>query len=98
MKELTELRVVRRSNLDRPQLEDFLHDQGTFPPAAQPEGPRRAFELDGRELPQGLVPLWQLVDHFAYRRSLEGVGERPVSLYQNIEYWEPAPQSGAEGQ
>ncbi len=37
-----------------------------------------------------VVPLWQLTDHFAYHRSLKGVGVRPVLLYQNIEQWQPA--------
>lgn len=37
-----------------------------------------------------VVPLWQLTDHFAYHRSLKGVGSRPVTLYQNIEQWQPA--------
>ncbi len=37
-----------------------------------------------------VVPLWQLVDYFAYGQSLEGIGERPVSLYQDIEAWKPA--------
>jgi hypothetical protein len=36
-----------------------------------------------------IVPLWQLVDYFARHKSLEGVGKRPVSLYQDIEAWKP---------
>jgi len=36
-----------------------------------------------------LVPLWQLVDHFAYRNSLKGIGAKPVSLYQHVEQWQP---------
>jgi len=35
-----------------------------------------------------LVPLWQLVDHFAYRNSLKGIGAKPVSLYQHVEQWQ----------
>ena len=34
-----------------------------------------------------IIPLWQLVDHFAYRQSLQGIAAEPVSLYQNIEQW-----------
>jgi ABC-type transport system substrate-binding protein/tetratricopeptide (TPR) repeat protein len=34
-----------------------------------------------------VVPLWQLTDFFAYRRSLSGVGSRPVTLYQHVESW-----------
>ncbi|NUQ61328.1 MAG: hypothetical protein HUU20_02500 [Pirellulales bacterium] len=36
-----------------------------------------------------VVPLWQIVDHFAYHRSLAGVGSRPVVLFQNVEAWQP---------
>ncbi|MFH1919112.1 MAG: ABC transporter substrate-binding protein [Planctomycetota bacterium] len=43
-----------------------------------------------------VVPLWQLTDHFAYHRSLEGVGTGPMSLYQNVEAWQPATQYAAE--
>jgi ABC-type transport system substrate-binding protein len=35
-----------------------------------------------------VIPLWQLVEHFAYHRSIKGIGSRPVSLYQNIEQWQ----------
>ena len=37
-----------------------------------------------------VIPLWQLTDHFAYHKSLQGVGGRPVGLYQNVEQWQPA--------
>ncbi len=37
------------------------------------------------ELP--VIPLWQLVDSYAYRRELIGVGSDIVSLYQNVEKW-----------
>ena len=37
------------------------------------------------ELP--VIPLWQLVDSYAYRRELLGVGRGIVSLYQNAENW-----------
>jgi ABC-type transport system substrate-binding protein len=42
--------------------------------------------LAAAELP--VIPLWQLVDHFAYHASVKGIGQRPVSLYQNIEQWQ----------
>jgi hypothetical protein len=45
-----------------------------------------------------LVPLWQLTDHFAYHRSLQGVAARPVSLYQDVEMWQAATQYAAEGE
>jgi len=56
-----------------------------------------------------IIPLWQLVDHFAYHVSLQGIGGKPVSLYQNVEQWELvagepsddsssiAPQAGSRG-
>lgn len=37
------------------------------------------------ELP--VLPLWQMVDSFAYRANLTGVGNRIVSLYQNAGNW-----------
>ncbi len=43
-----------------------------------------------------VVPLWQLTDHFAYQESLEGLGAEPVSLYQNVERWEPSARYAAE--
>ena len=43
-----------------------------------------------------IVPLWQLTDHFAYHESLEGVGSEPVTLYQNVESWQPATHFAAE--
>lgn len=43
-----------------------------------------------------VVPLWQVVDHFAYRERVRGISTRPVSLYQNIEQWRPAFQYPSE--
>lgn len=34
-----------------------------------------------------LIPLWQTVNYFAYRKSLEGVGPQPVRLYQDVAAW-----------
>ncbi len=36
-----------------------------------------------------VIPLWQILDHFAYHRSLAGVGDRLVTLYQSVEAWQP---------
>ncbi|TWU17094.1 Extracellular solute-binding protein [Novipirellula galeiformis] len=38
------------------------------------------------ELP--VLPLWQMVDSYAYRRELIGVGNDIVSLYQNADKWQ----------
>jgi hypothetical protein len=41
--------------------------------------------IASHELP--IIPLWQIVDSFAYRRELTGIGTDIVSLYQNVERW-----------
>ena len=45
-------------------------------------------EIAHHELP--VIPLWQTVNFFAYRASLRGIGDSPVSLYQNIDQWSTA--------
>ncbi|HEY2414001.1 MAG TPA: ABC transporter substrate-binding protein [Pirellulaceae bacterium] len=35
-----------------------------------------------------IFPLWQTFDHFAYRRSLEGLKGSRLSLYQDVERWQ----------
>ncbi|HUE71369.1 MAG TPA: peptide ABC transporter substrate-binding protein, partial [Pirellulaceae bacterium] len=42
--------------------------------------------LAAAELP--VIPLWQLVDHFAHHASVSGIGQRPVSLYQDVDRWQ----------
>jgi hypothetical protein len=34
-----------------------------------------------------LLPLWQTLDHFAYRRTLQGISAKPIRLYQDVEQW-----------
>jgi ABC-type transport system substrate-binding protein len=34
-----------------------------------------------------LIPLWQSVNYFAYRNEVQGIGDAPVTLYQNIDEW-----------
>jgi ABC-type transport system substrate-binding protein len=34
-----------------------------------------------------IMPLWQVVDYFAYHKRIRNIGERPVWLYQNVEQW-----------
>ena len=41
------------------------------------------------ELP--VLPLWQVVDHYAWRTRLKGPGETTDRLYQGIESWEIKP-------
>jgi ABC-type transport system substrate-binding protein len=38
-----------------------------------------------------VLPLWQMVDHFVYRKGLRGVSGRPIYLYQNIDRWRVSP-------
>ncbi|MEM9587531.1 MAG: ABC transporter substrate-binding protein [Planctomycetota bacterium] len=48
----------------------------------------RLLDLHGiahHELP--VLPLWQMVDSYAYRKNLVGVGSDIVSLYQNADRW-----------
>jgi ABC-type oligopeptide transport system substrate-binding subunit len=34
-----------------------------------------------------ILPLWQIIDRFAVRNSIQGVTPRPVTLYQDIQRW-----------
>ncbi len=45
--------------------------------------------IANNELP--VLPLWQMVDSYAYRRELLGVGREVVSLYQNAGNWRLGP-------
>jgi len=48
----------------------------------------RLLDLHGiahHELP--VLPLWQLVESYAYRREILGIGRDIVSLYQNVDKW-----------
>jgi hypothetical protein len=51
-------------------------------------------ELSANEVT--VVPLWQLTEHFAYHKSLKGIGSQPVLLYDNIEQWQGRLQIAAE--
>lgn len=42
-------------------------------------------DIAHNELP--VIPLWQMVDSYAYRRDLNGVGAEIVTLYQNAQQW-----------
>ncbi|HEY2146708.1 MAG TPA: ABC transporter substrate-binding protein, partial [Pirellulales bacterium] len=43
-----------------------------------------------------VIPLWRLTNVVAYDRSLSGVGNQPVSLYQNVEHWQFSAPKGSE--
>jgi hypothetical protein len=34
-----------------------------------------------------ILPLWQTIDHFAYRRTLQGINANRLTLYQDFEQW-----------
>ncbi len=64
-----------------------LEDADNWPAARQ-----RLFELHRLMHDDvSVVPLWQLVDYFAYHERVEGIGTSPVALYQNINQWNVAP-------
>ncbi len=39
------------------------------------------------DLQSAILPLWQLPDYFARKHSVQGIGTRPITLYQNVENW-----------
>lgn len=44
-----------------------------------------------------LLPLWQTLDHCAYRKSLQGLSGRPLRLYQEVEQWQAPTQLAGVG-
>lgn len=42
-------------------------------------------EIAHHDLP--VIPLWQTVNFFAHRKSIQGVGQSPLTLYQDIDQW-----------
>ncbi len=38
-----------------------------------------------------ILPLWQVVEHYAFRKNVSGIGEKLVYLYQNVEKWDAQP-------
>jgi len=42
-------------------------------------------EIAHHELP--VIPLWQTVNFFAYRKAIGGIGDAPITLYQNVDQW-----------
>ncbi|MGD9635908.1 MAG: peptide ABC transporter substrate-binding protein, partial [Pirellulales bacterium] len=44
-----------------------------------------------------LIPLWQTVNYFAYREGVQGVGDAPVTLYQNVDQWRIGIESTVAG-
>ncbi len=45
-----------------------------------------------------VIPLWQLSDYFAHVRTLEGIGDSPVTLYQYVEDWRASSETASNSQ
>ncbi len=43
-----------------------------------------------------VIPLWQLVEHYARRKELTGMADRRVSLYQDVTQWQVVPRRNQE--
>jgi tetratricopeptide (TPR) repeat protein len=49
-------------------------------------GLHQIHQLAFEEMP--VIPLWQTQNYFAYREELSGIGQSPVSLYQDVSNWQ----------
>ena len=38
-----------------------------------------------------VIPLWQIAEHYAYRKNLKNSGSRISSIYQNVDRWQLDP-------
>jgi len=64
-----------------------LEDADNWPAAR-----RRLFELHRLIHDDvSVVPLWQLTEYFAYHDRVQGIGNAPVTLYQQMHQWKVAP-------
>ena len=43
-----------------------------------------------------VIPLWQITEHFAYRKWLTGPKPQSVTFYQNVERWQIGFRRGSE--
>lgn len=62
--------------------------QETAWPSAR-EALKRIHQIVHREVT--LIPLWQMVDHYAIRDELKGMMDKPTVLYQGVENWRIGP-------
>ncbi|QDS90791.1 Bacterial extracellular solute-binding proteins, family 5 Middle [Rosistilla ulvae] len=49
------------------------------------DGLRELHRISHHELP--VLPLWQLVDSYAFRKDIRGIGRSNVTLYQSLDNW-----------
>jgi hypothetical protein len=47
-------------------------------------------EIAHHDLP--VIPLWQTMNHLAYRENINGIGDSPLTLYQNAGAWRITPR------
>jgi len=52
-------------------------------------------EIAHHDLP--VIPLWQTVNYFAYRDTISGIGDSPLTLYQNASAWRITPRGAGRG-
>ncbi len=43
-----------------------------------------------------LIPLWQMIEYFAYHDGLRSVRQRPINFYQDVESWRVIPPEQSE--
>ena len=43
-----------------------------------------------------VIPLWQTYDYYAYRQGFDGLDSNRVTLYQNVQQWQPAARLAAK--
>jgi peptide/nickel transport system substrate-binding protein len=73
-----------------PRILQLLMDLDRAPEATQSQALVRQIDRETRdELP--ILPLWQVVDHFAWRSRIKGIASEIADIYQGIETWEIEP-------
>jgi peptide/nickel transport system substrate-binding protein len=50
-------------------------------------------EIAYHDLP--VIPLWQTAGYFAYRTSVRGIGQKPITLYQDVDEWDIVPEESS---
>ncbi len=73
-------------DLQSPYIDSALRDLDT---ATNWKDVRAQFadlhEIADHELP--VIPLWQTINYFAYHTTVRGLGDSPMTLYQNVNEW-----------
>ncbi|HEY2157515.1 MAG TPA: ABC transporter substrate-binding protein, partial [Isosphaeraceae bacterium] len=83
------------ASLASPRILQLLLQLDRAPETTLAQGLLLQIDRESRdELP--MLPLWQVVDHYAWRSRLKGIGEEQTQLYQGIESWEVEPWFPAE--